>query len=225
MYSQVDTLDDPTFLGNAWGVGEFAAAEYHRALELETARFAEQARDLQAGGPASATTPNAAAAATATASAADTSSSHASGTVRTTNMFDSMEGLLHDPATLEDFQTKLEAEFAAESLLFYRATLEFDELIATRDRATPIGESEAKTSGDDNDGDASALEAKCYAKAVAIFDEFIKPNSNNQVGIRIEVLIIGYINSMHAQRHSRRSFFPHSNPRILYHYQLTSSIR
>jgi len=114
-------------------------------------------------------------------------------------MFDSMDGLLHDPAILVDFQTKLEAEFAAESLLFYRATLEFDALIATRDRAAAPTErgvaegavddssngvgafQESKAGGYGDENAASALEAKCYAKAVAIFDEFIKPNSNNQV--------------------------------------------
>jgi hypothetical protein len=223
-------LDDPTFLGNAWGVCEFAALETGRAEATEFARQAEQAgADSTAAAEAAAAV---AAAAEGTAADTDTAAADTAAvslparptTAASSRLFDTMAWLLQDAAVLGDFQAKLEAEYASESLLFYRATLAFDQLVAARDRAprdraprdrAPHGDDDARddahnstathasvaaaragvaASGEggisrpapvSNHGEE--LAAACYSKALAIFNEFVAPNSVNQVCVREKV--------------------------------------
>ena len=101
---KVDGKDDPTFLGNAWGVATFAnQVREEAALEEVVAREREAA----------------AAAAAAEGVAAPAGAAGGSPKKRR-GLFDAMDHLLRDAEVLGDFQTKLEAEYAAESLLFYR---------------------------------------------------------------------------------------------------------
>ena len=167
----VDTKDDPTFLGNAAGACLFASAAAEAQAKADEAALGSANESSGVG-----------------------STSTMAGDIR---MLDTMAWLLIDDDVLDDFQRSLEAEYAAESLLFWRATLQFDALVqAAVDAQAQLAQQPGSGSGDtrarSGQQPASSVEAEAEAsraadavdqKAHAIFEEFIKPGSDKQVNV------------------------------------------
>lgn len=182
---QVDTKDDPTFLGNAWGVSLFEQAvsdadiaadvayeklmeenrererrEYEKQREEEEKKEAkEEINEEVEEDVKEEVAPVKRVAVKKVAS----QSPHVS-------MLDSMSWILQDDAVMSDFQQKLEQEYAAESLYFYKAARKFHTL-AIKEKAQID-----KLEGGWADSE-SLVEAK------SIYHNFIKNNSDQQINV------------------------------------------
>lgn len=176
---EVDTKDDPTFLGNAWGVSLFeqsvtdadlaADAAYEKLMEenreLQRQKHENQTREAEEGEKVEV---EAAPVKEKGLKKSAAQSPHVS-------MLDSMNWILKDDAVMNDFQERLEAEYAAESLIFYKAAREF--------HALALAEKAQFERGPEESGGWE--ESVSFQEAKSIYHKFIKNNSDQQINVNI----------------------------------------
>jgi hypothetical protein len=206
---EVDNKDDPTFIGNAWGISMFeqavfeadAAADlaYEKLLgenklkeEEELAQLRKKEEEEKAAAVTAASGDGAVKGGVkeegesqvkpvigkpevkpeAKKKAPPPQSPHVS-------MLDSMKWILKDEDILNDFQEKLEAEYAAESLLFYRETRDW-KIMALEEKA--LARSKHRSSSSLFAANKKEKE-KALEEARNIFNKYIKPGSDFQINV------------------------------------------
>jgi hypothetical protein len=171
---EVDINDDPTFLGNAWGVSMFEQAIFDADLAADLAyeKLTEESRvEQEKREPGEDEGVGDEVKATQKKKSPPLQSPHVS-------MLDSMNWILRDDAVMNDFQEKLESEYAAESLIFYRAAREFH-VAAVAEKANLVRKQE-------QEGQAYGLDwssSPSVEMAKSIYHKFIKAGSDHQINV------------------------------------------